>query len=61
MKIVKSLEGSGLIKKKANEAIENESTEQKGQFLDMLLGIFGPSLLGDLLVGKGVKIWWGNH
>ena len=37
MKIIKSLEASGLIKG-TNETIENKAKEQKGGFLLMLLG-----------------------
>ena len=54
MKIVKSLEKSGLLIKGVNQTIKNESKEQKGRFLGMLLGTLGASLLGNLLTGKGV-------
>ena len=50
MKIVKSLEVSGLLIKVAYEAITNETKKQKGGFLSLLLGILAASLLG----GKGV-------
>ena len=53
MKIVKSLEESGLLIKDVGETIKNEATGQKGGFLRMLLGILGASLLGNLLTGKG--------
>ena len=33
---------------------ENETKEQKGGFLSMLLGTLGASLLGNLLTGKGI-------
>ena len=52
MKIVKSLEESGLLIKGASEAIKNEAKEQKGGFVEMLLGTLGASLLGNLLTGK---------
>ena len=52
MKIVKSLEESGLLMKSVNETIKNEAKEQKGQFLGMLLRTLGTSLLGNLLEGK---------
>ena len=55
MKIIKSLEESGLLIKGVSETIQNESKEQKGGFLSMLLGTLGASLLGNLLTGKGVK------
>ena len=53
MKIVKSLEESGLSIKVANETIKNEAKEQKGEFLGMLLGTLGASWLGNLLTDKG--------
>ena len=54
IKIVKSLEDSGLLIKGVDETIKNEAKEQKGRFLDMLLGRLGISLLGYILAGKGV-------
>ena len=53
MKIVKLLEESGLLKNRVSETIKNEAEEQKGGFLGMLLGTLGPSLLANLLTGKG--------
>ena len=38
MKIVKSLEDSGLLIKGVSETIKNDAKEQKGGFLSMLLG-----------------------
>ena len=52
MKIVKSLEESGLSIKDVNKTIKNESKEQKGGFLGMLLGTLEASLLVNLLTGK---------
>ena len=37
MKLVKSLEDSGLLIKEVSETIQNEAKEQKGGFLLMLL------------------------
>ena len=37
MKIVKSLESSGLLIKGVSETIQNEAKEQKGGFISMLL------------------------
>ena len=54
-KIVKSLEDSGLLLKGVSETIQNEVKEQKGGFPNMLLGTLGASLLGDMLVGKGIN------
>ena len=53
IKIVKSLEDSGLLLKGVTESVQNEVEEQKGGFLSMLLGTLGTSLLGNLLTGKG--------
>ena len=55
IKIVKSLEDSGLLLKGVIESAQNEVTEQKGRFLSMLLGTLGASLLGNLLAGKGIN------
>ena len=52
MKIVKSLEESGLLIKGISETIKNEAKKQKGGFLGLLLGALGTSLLGNLLTGK---------
>ena len=54
LKIVKSLEDSVLLLKGVSETIQHEAKEQRGGFLSMLLGTLGPSLLGDILSGKGV-------
>ena len=53
IKIVKSLEDSGLLLKGVTESVQNEVKEQKGGFLSMLLGTLGASLLGNLPTGKG--------
>ena len=58
LKIVQSLEDSGVLLKGVSETIQNETKEQKGGFLSMLIGTLGVSLLGDILSkglsGKGV-------
>ena len=54
LKIVKSLENSGLLLKGVSETIQHEAKEQRGGFLSMLLGTLDASLLGDILSGKGV-------
>ena len=54
LKIVKSLEDSGLLLKGVSETTQHEAKEQRGGFLGMLLGTLGASLLGDILPGKGV-------
>ena len=54
LKIVKSLENSGLSLKGVSETIQHEAKEQRVRFLSMLLGTLGASLLGDILSGKSV-------
>ena len=54
MKIVKSLEESGLSIKGISETIKNEAKEQKSGFLSMLLGALVTSILRNALAGKGV-------
>ena len=54
LKIVKSLENSGLLLKGVSETIQHEAKEQRGGFLSMLLGTLGASLLGDIL-SKGLS------
>ena len=49
LKIVKSLEDSGILLDGITETLKNEVKEQKGDFLSMLLGTLGASLLLDLL------------
>ena len=52
MKIINSLDDSGLLIKGVSETIKNEARGQKEEFLGMSLGTLGASLLGDLLTGK---------
>ena len=54
LKIVKSLEDSGLLLEWVIETIKNGAKEQKGEFLSMLLATLGAILLGNMLAGKGV-------
>ena len=58
LKMVKSLENSGVLLKGVSETIQHEAQKQRGVFLSMLLGTLGASLLGDILSkglsGKGV-------
>ena len=55
IKIVKSLEDSGLLLKGVIETVQNEVKEQKGGFLSMLLGTLGASLLGNILAGRRIN------
>ena len=54
MKIIEALENSGFLLKGVSKTIKNETKEQRGGFLSMLLGTLGASLLGNLLAGKGM-------
>ena len=54
IKIIEALENSGILLKGVTKTIENETKEQRGGFLSMLLGTLGASLLGNLLSGKGL-------
>ena len=54
MKIIEALENSGILLKGVSKTIENETKEQRGGFLSILLGTLGASLLGNLLTGKGI-------
>ena len=54
MKNVQALEDSNILLKGTTKKIENETKEQKGGLLSMLLGTLGATLLGNLLTGKGI-------
>ena len=54
MKIIEALENFRILLKGVSKTIENETKEQRGGFLSMLLGTLGASLLGNLLTGKGI-------
>ena len=55
MKIIEALENSGILLKGVSKTIVNETKEQRGGFLSMLLGTLGARLLGNLLTaGKGI-------
>ena len=54
LKIVKSLEDSGLLLDGITETVKTEVKEKKGGFLSMILGTLGASLLGNMLAGRGV-------
>ena len=53
MKIVQALEDSNILLKEVTKSIKNETKEQKGGLLSMLLGILGANFLGNLLTGEG--------
>ena len=55
MKIIEALENSAILLKGVSKTFKNETKEQRGGFLSMLLGTLGASLLGNLLTGgKGI-------
>ena len=54
LKIVKSLEDSGVLLKGISETIQHEAKEQRGRFLSMLSGTLAASSLGDVL-SKGLS------
>ena len=52
MKILKSLEGSGLLLQAISEAIQNEAREQIGGFIGALLHTLDEVLLPNMLTGQ---------
>ena len=54
MKVVQALKESNILLKEVTKTIKNETKEQKGGFLSMLLATLGASLLGNILAGKGI-------
>ena len=62
IKIVQALEDFNILLKGVPETVKNETKEQKGGFLSMLLGTLGARLLGNLLTGKGfVRAGYGDN
>ena len=62
MKIVQALEDSNILLKAITKTIKNEIKEQKGGFLEMLLGTLGATLSGNMLSGKVlVRLGYGNN
>ena len=55
IKIVISLEDTGLLIEGVSETVQNQAKELRGGFLSMLLGTLGASLLGNILAGKGIN------
>ena len=54
IKIIEALENSNILLKGVTKTIKNETREQKGGFLSMLIGTLGASLLWNLSTGKGI-------
>ena len=55
MKIVQALEDSHILLKGVTKTIKNETNMQKGEFLSILLGTLGASLLVNVLSEKGIE------
>ena len=61
MKIVQALDDSHILQRGVTKNIKNETKEQNGGSLSMLLGTLVASSLGNLLSGKGiVRAGYGN-
>ena len=54
MKVIKSLEESGLLIKGISETNKNETKEQKMDMLSISLRTLAASILGNVLAGKRV-------
>ena len=52
VKIIKSLENSGILIDGVSETVKHEIKKQEGGFLGMLLGVLVDSMLGNRLTGK---------
>ena len=55
IELIESIENSGLLPEGVSETIQNETKEQKGGFLSMLLGTLGANLLENILADKGIN------
>ena len=53
IRILKSLENSGILNDGGSETVKYKAKKQEGGFLGMLLGTLGTSMLGNTLIGKG--------
>ena len=47
IRIIKSLENSGVLIDRVSETVKNETEKQEGGFLGILLGTSGASMLGN--------------
>ena len=54
LKITKALEDSDILLKGITKIIKNETKEQKGGFLSILLDTLSTTLFGNMLAGKGI-------
>ena len=53
-KIIKSIENLGLLIDGGSEAVKHEIKKRKGRFLGILLETLCPSMVENMLTGKGV-------
>ena len=53
IKIIKSLENSGVLIDGVSETVKLEIKRQEGWFIGMLLGTSGAAMLGNVLIEKG--------
>ena len=58
IKIVQALEDFNILLKGVTKTIQNETKEQKGGFLVLLLGILGASLLGNIGKSNCKSLFW---
>ena len=54
MKIVQTLEHSDILFKGITKTVKNETKEQKGGSLGLLISTLRTSFLGNMLIGKGM-------
>ena len=54
MKIFQALEDSNILLKEVTKVFKDETKEQRGGFLSMLLSTLEASLLKNILAGKGI-------
>ena len=54
MRIVQALENSNILPEGVTKAAKNKTREQRGGFLETLVGTLGTTLLGNLISGKGI-------
>ena len=54
MKIIQSLVDSDILIKRVTKTTKNETKEQRGGFLSMLLATLGATLFGNLITGKWI-------
>ena len=61
MKIIKSLEDSGILLKGVTKTIKNETKEQKGGFFIYVIGYFRSFIIRKFIIGKMIFKGWGRN